>query len=369
MRTFGDDFSTGSAPEFADAFHLLQPLLVRELKRRGLWEAPPACLGVYGARHWKEPGALYDLAVETYLFIFARGLERLKAQLRATGYIDGLVVINIKYFLTETQKRCDPLGFRVYEVLRLAIRWMVKAGTLSVAAGDKRIRNSTVLKFKGVAAADLPDAEEINEVVTSWCSDLFPDLVLIRGPRVRQVKERLALRISTLREEGYPFFTFKSIMTPLRKDIRGRWEMAWKHHLGDLAIEHSTDGLLYYAQTTRPHDFPSNHSDKGTFQQLLEGVELQINSRTSDDVTKSHLLTLLAYIEDKILTEDSMTPSETRSKSTGALPSNRKLGQILGIPRQRLPDLFQQIRSLISEAADLRASFATSSKDDSDDNA
>ncbi len=129
----------------------LRAALRAELRRRGLWESPPAYLGVYGWESWEtsgaERGALEELLFECYSYIFVPRFRSLQAQLKVKPNIDGLIFLSIRNFLHERQKEHDPLGSQVFEVLRSAVRTALAEGTLRVLSGDERIRNDTVLGF------------------------------------------------------------------------------------------------------------------------------------------------------------------------------------------------------------------------------
>ena len=124
----------------------LQGALRGELRRRGLWNAPPDYLGVYGAEGWED--ALEELVSALYAFVFVERSRALQAQLRIKPNVDGLVFLNVRHFLHERQKEHDPLGSQVFEVLQSAVRRAVAVGDLHVLAGDPRVRNETVLGFR-----------------------------------------------------------------------------------------------------------------------------------------------------------------------------------------------------------------------------
>src|SRR5436309_14649242 len=101
----------------------LRGALRGELRRRGLWNAPPDYLGVYGSEGWED--ALEELLAECYAFVFVDRLRALQAQLRVKPNVDGLVFLNVRHFLHERQKEHDPVGSQVFEVLQSAVRCAV----------------------------------------------------------------------------------------------------------------------------------------------------------------------------------------------------------------------------------------------------
>ncbi len=120
--------------DFDEVWTALRRLLVSELKRRSLWSLPPAFLGIYGCVTWADPDAVEELVADCFVFTFAERFRSLKAQLRTKPDIEGLVLRNVRNFLHETQRRHDPVGFRVFTVLRSAVRNALSAGD---APGDR----------------------------------------------------------------------------------------------------------------------------------------------------------------------------------------------------------------------------------------
>jgi hypothetical protein len=172
----------GEEPEprrLATVRDALRGALRGELRRRGLWNAPPDYLGVHGAESWED--ALEELLAACYTFVFVERLRGLQAQLRVKPNVDGLVYLNVRHFLHERQKEHDPLGSQVFEVLQSAVRSAVAAGELHVLAGDPRVRNETVLGFQP-DADPAPPVQDFRSLVVRWNDDLLSDLVTLRGP-------------------------------------------------------------------------------------------------------------------------------------------------------------------------------------------
>src|SRR4030095_1988798 len=67
----------------------LRAAVRRELQRRGLWETPPAYLGIYGGASWEpaddaksHESPLEELVAECYTYVFVSRLRSLQAQLK-----------------------------------------------------------------------------------------------------------------------------------------------------------------------------------------------------------------------------------------------------------------------------------------------
>jgi hypothetical protein len=189
--------------EFEEVWTALRRLVVSELKRRSLWSLPPAFLGIYGCASWSDPEAIEELVAECFVFTFAERFRSLKAQLRSKPDVEGLVLRNVRNFLQETQRRHDPVGFRVFTVLRGVVRNVLSAGELQVIAGSPGVQRDTVLAFRAVPSAETARLEELRPHVLAWNDDLLPDLITARGWDVRQVTARLERHLHLWKPRGF----------------------------------------------------------------------------------------------------------------------------------------------------------------------
>jgi hypothetical protein len=302
---------------------ILRSALIGELRRRGLWNAPPDYLGVYG--HDSCEDALEELLADCYTFIFVDRLRSLQAQLQVKDNVDGLVFLNVRHFLHERQKERDPVGAQVFAVLQSAVRSAVAEGELHVLAGDPKVRNDTVLGFR-------PDAEprarvaagDLRSLVARWNDDLLPDLVTLRGKRQTEVVQRLRERLADLRDEGVEAFRFKDLIDPFKADVRARWTALLDQAIGETAIERSEDDTFQAVRLVRPD---TSFEEMQLFRRLvacvLEGIEgLDVSART-----REYLTTLW-----QLLRVQAMAGPEGRL-------SERRVEDLLGIPRDRHKEL------------------------------
>ena len=131
-----------TAEDFDAVWGKLHDALRSEMIKRSVWSAPPSYLGICGWNSWSAQEALEELLSDCYNFIFVRRLPGLEALLEIQENIEGLVFRNIRHFLFEKQKRHDPVGYRVFRVLRTAARQSLAAGVLHVLAGDEVVVTS-----------------------------------------------------------------------------------------------------------------------------------------------------------------------------------------------------------------------------------
>jgi hypothetical protein len=313
----------------------LRAALVAEMKRRGLWNTPPAYLGVYGGRTWAEaPDGLEDLVSECYTFIFVDRLRSLKEQLRAKANIDGLVTLNIRHFLHDTQKKHDPLGYRVFAVLRAACVELIEQGLLHVVSGPARIRNDTTLAFsahEGGEAVGPPPVEDAME----WAGNLFLDGLSAQGESLGALVRRAGQHLLALREAGGGRFRFGDVVKAAKHEVRVRWRDSLAEGAGmEIAAADEAPPRWVHVLTAQ-----SAIDERESFDKLLACVADRIATRDLPDATKDQLrrlLTLLASWADL-------------GASGEDVPSQRRMATLLGLSRSRVTELYLTLREVVSE--------------------
>ncbi|HVR99991.1 MAG TPA: hypothetical protein VMW27_25425 [Thermoanaerobaculia bacterium] len=328
---------TPDADLFHDAWHGLRAVLVGEMKKRGLWQSSPSYLGIYGWERWdsEEPGgdpraqaALGELVADCYAFIFVDRLQSLKRHLQDKPDIDGLVRLNIRHFLHERQKGHDPLGYRVFELLQAAVEEAVACGELYLLAGDRKIRNDTLLGFHP-AAEPQPAPPDLERIVMRWNDELVPALIAART-RQQPTVAQLRVFLLELPGRGIEAFRFRDLLEPLKRDARGRWAaLLGKEEKGSVA---PPPGAVPAAAPVPPG---STAESRQSFEDLTRCVSTSIDRMDADLRTRTQLATLWHYL--------------WRQQGEGAsrVPSHRQLSRCLNIPRERLPLLFALLRQIM----------------------
>ncbi|MCH9650740.1 MAG: hypothetical protein K0U98_21095 [Deltaproteobacteria bacterium] len=343
FRQLGDRLDATSGPAWEEFWGALQGALRRELHRRGLWESPPRFVGIEAAETWGGE-ALEELAVECYTFLMQR-LRALHQHLKVKSNIDGLVILNIRHFLYERQKRCDPLGFRVFDIARAAVRRAADTGALHIAGGSSRIENATLLEPTG--------GEKRGEILVatsgcfqdrcqSWVDSLMPDFVLARGRQRRDIEEQLADFFGSLDGREYGAFPFKVLVDALKAAVRVRWNAVWAHEQ-DEATGSQREGpqprLLSSALA-----FPQlSFEDEESFRALAGRVTEAVESAPGTVRQRDYLLKLWDFLR-------------TSSADPGivAIPSRRRTAARLGIPRYLLPELYGQLGRILESCREPR---------------
>lgn len=318
----------------------LRAVLVSELRKRSLWNASPAYLGVYGADRWSRPETLEELLVECYTAAFLRRLRSLGAQLRMRSSIDGLIFLNVRNFLHDTQKAHDPLGFRIFTLLRAALRALIGGGAMRILAGDEGIRNDTVVGFRADDPERRAGKEEIEERARALADAMLPDLITAVGKAQVKVIERLVGYLGDWREEGVGAFRFRELSSALSNDARGRWASIWQQKEGLVAREDGADGVAALVRRVQPD---AGWEERRSFRRLLMCVEAALDRHTPSarGPRREELRRLWLFLRSHVIDPE---VDET-------LPSKRKMATLLVIPRDRLGALQASLGLLVEGCA------------------
>jgi hypothetical protein len=338
---------------FERALKALRRELRRELERRGLWDSSPRYVGILGHERWPGPegapkgGAIEELLADAYEFIFVARLRNLLAHLEVKPQIEGLVRLNVRHLLHEAQRKHDPLGYRVYQILHAAIRQAVERGGLHIAVGGPAIRNETVLTFRPETnSGSLPPAQ-LEETVHRWNDDLLPGLVTARGKIREELVTDLRGRIEGLADARIEGFTFRELIDPLKHDARVRWRAL--HGLGGEEIGFEGAGA---DEDETPRVVPLVHPDTSVeddqhLSRLMECVEREVDDADETPTGKEYLGTLWDFLRTWV------------SEPHAELPSRRRQAALLDIPRNRMPDLYRTLQELVARCRRAIATKAT----------
>ena len=325
----------------------LRRVLRSELKNRGLWESSPVLLGVHGWRHWwaeaQERGsgdALDELASDVYVYVFVDRLRSLRAHLRHKPNIDGLVFRCLRNYLYDVQKRQDPLGFRIFSLIKSALRQLVQEGSLYVVAGSRRIANDTVFAFQRDAAPAQAELNDLVAVVRAWNDELLADLVVGRGTGEDAVVARLERRLLALADDGVEVFRTYDVVAPLKADVRARWAGLFEQEGGERAFEDLEDDLAEVVRIVRPD---GAFEERESFDRLVACVNERLERFRARRRTLDYLRALWHFLRT-FAAEAQVDGAELRRQL-----SRRKLGRQLSIPRDRLPELFETLRQMVRE--------------------
>ncbi len=313
-----------------------------EIRRRGLWHAPPSYFGIIGQTTWWQGDGFEELLHECYVYNFCDRQRALKRQLKAKNNIESLVRGNVRRFLQATQATHDPLGARIFRTLREATRRLVDAGAIQILEGDPEIRNETLLGFAtGAGLEETPQAVE--EHVRSWGDDLLPGLVTAVGRGVAKVLARMQDHLSRLQDQGIEVFRFRDVHGPLRHDVKERCGRVWARPGEGTGIEEEGGSLGFTSVSLVMPE--TDLEDQESLQQLFECMFSSIDSLGKTRKTKRYLLAFWRFLLDHIAERPA---SELNATGKDKIASDQRLGEFLGIPRERFRDLRTVLGELIT---------------------
>lgn len=344
IRTLEPGGPGPSAEMFQKLWKALRMAVRSELKKKGLWESPPAYLGVEGDR-WEAPrgaarrdagldDALDELVKDCYLFIFDERLRNLKAHLRHKPNVDGMVFLNIRHFLHERQCRYDPVGYHVYKALHGALGRALARGELRLLTGDPRIRNDSLLGWAAPGPVR-PAAFEGHSWAAAAGEALLPAMVDAKGSAWEGVLERLCERVVALRARGVEAFFFRDLVDPLKAVVRA-WVAA------RLSAELAAAAGVSPAEASPEAAAAAAES----YDKLVRCVESRLALLPLDPRTLGYLQKLWGYERTRA---DGIGPPLAGGADEGDALSQRKLAERLGIPRDRLPELKATLRQVVAE--------------------
>jgi len=336
FRMLGVD-NKSSDEMFSELWTDLRKALTHEMKQRGLWLAPPRYLGVYGGSEWTDE-LLEELLTDCYIF-FLSNLTSLRRQLEARKNIDGLIYLNIRHFLHETQKRCDPLSFRILEVVHEAVSDLLQKNILHVISAfpeigndsSLRIRNDTVLAFAPSHDPGEAGDVDLGRQAAAWNNVLLPELLI--SARVSDAAAGLADRIASLRSDGIEIFRFQDLIDPLKADARARWQVLMREDEGT-SFDEDDKGVKSIVKMIWPENV---FEERQSFEALIECVSGRIESAKLTERYRTWLMQLWTFMR--------FWAAEPESH----FPSHRTICNLLAIPRERIATLLETLGSILEE--------------------
>lgn len=326
----------------------LRGVLVGTMRRRGLWRSAPRHLGIVGYDSWQagrtsDPlsGALGELLVDCYTYVFVQRLDRLAAQLKVKTNIDGLVLLNVRHFLHDVQRRYDPLGYRIFKLTHAALRTLVDRGELIVTCGSERIDNGTVIAWRVPTEGKEAGAGTLEESVRAWAIDLLPGIIGARGNRQGAVVEHIVTALSRLREAGVRSIRVKCLLDPLKDELRRL--CAARLRLEPYGVVDRLGREDRLSQVIPDFGFENRDGCRALERDVADGI-LQLATRKK---TRQYLETLWTFLVEQANARSGDIATDAPGR--GKLPSQRKMSTLLGIPRERMPELFTMLGALVRQ--------------------
>lgn len=347
----------GEEPTRADFLEVrehLRVLLVGEMKKRGLWSAPPTYLGIQ-ASSWSDREALEELVGDAYTYVFADRLAALIKQSMDRSTLAPLIRMNVNHFVTDRQRLADPLGYRIFGRLKSATLKALKRGKLflhgePITSDPPKIHNQSELTFRR-GWFEAIKFQLLEMPVRLWNDFLLPDLILAEGRSVPAVIDRLLDLLLALPKDGIEAFLFGDLCRVQKEDARRRWEALWRDGF-DIAYSH--DGK---DDEPVPELAVAGHEE--TEAQWMERRELILEEvgQAIDDLEgvkakeKEDLWKLWIYLRSTRLFSPEMREGNgTKTTPDPDIPNDSKLGKLIGVSRKNIPKRIQTLRMLVETA-------------------
>jgi hypothetical protein len=332
VRQLSSDRAQPSAELAEEVWGVLRAMLRAEMRRRSSWHHPPAYLGVIGHAGWtsfdKGSDALDELVGQLYQFVFVRRRRSLSDQAERKASVDGLVALNVRNFLLDIQKRHDPVGFRVFEVLRRVVRDEIADGRLHHVGGDPRVRNDTLVSkdpwngdSRSIETAIL--AVNPTPLATRWASLHLEEIVTASHAAFGELRRQLGSELAAWLDDGKPGVQFAALATPLKQQIR----QGWARLLGDSLTPSAMDDRAAARSRAR-------------FADLSRCVRRGIAELESRRKHRLYLERLWEFLES--FAAEGPGFSEL-GVEIAELPSHRRMAKLLDIPRERIPELLDTL--------------------------
>lgn len=321
----------------------LRAVLITELRRRGLWSSLPSFVGIPAAS-WQEEGALEELVFDAYAFIFIHRLNGLTHQLEVRSNVDGLIIRNVRHFITERQRKADPLGYRVYDRLRGAVERLLELGHIHLRGHSPatkesetestgrlpRLHNNSVLAFEN-QLSPLADPSALTAPVSMWNNRRMPELVTAEGRGVPRVIEDLADDVASLQDMGIRAFRFQHLAKALKDDARGRWQALWQNQQETAPVD-SEPGA-----DRVPYVVPNESPDWPRFQAVVLACVEQTVAAVHQAKRQRDLWTVWLFLRG----------SRVDAEMPQALPGYSELGRQLQLPRERASQMLTQLKDMV----------------------
>jgi hypothetical protein len=291
----------------------------RKIERRGLWERPPGYFGFPEHSAWRDEGALEDAALE-FIDTYLRPRIRVEWSARTDEHLERLLSLMIGQFLSERQRRSDPVGHAVYENVVQALRLAVQRGVLRCEASAPSVSDHLYFVVTDERA---PRATPGELQARLGALDGWALTVPMLGAAGTAVQELFADLLAEMTRRSPASFRCRDLVVALRDDVRAAVEL----HLVDPDLGQGTemdrDGALVRVPVTLPPEL----ADRGgrLIPRLRDAVErLRCQKRV-----KVALLKLLEHLADG-----------------DEPPTRRELMRRLGVPRSTLSELMARLAAV-----------------------
>jgi hypothetical protein len=326
VRTFGRDCDPVGC-----VLPRLNRLLRARMRRRNLLDAPPRYLG-YAFPNWNDDDAFEELVFDCYLFAVARRIRGLQRQLRARTNIDGCICRNVDNFLTERQRRRDPVGYAVFGNVEAAAGELCAANQLTVEGhANGRIQNASILHLDARQANGDPCEPGRLQSAVAEASDWRDSLESLTSTTAEGCAWVVAL-LQRLRAAGTLHVRVVDLVHAIATRARDDWQALHATPAGELAFE-GDDELLTITRIVRP-------VDRTEWTDTLRNLRLAVLERIARERQQRVRERLTAVFDEMI---------RMLEETDFAQLEQTALADRLDMPDATLSDYLRRLRRILAE--------------------
>jgi hypothetical protein len=317
--------------------------LVRErIWKSDMWEQPPDYFGYPEYGSWGEafsgddpsPGPAADFFLEEVV----QELPFLERTIQEGNSVEALLRQKVKWFLTDRQKKHDPVGYRTFTNLVAVLEGMIADGAATATNRVRsKLRNPTLIQLKLGDSGPTPAARDLARVV-----DTDPDWlpVLRRLAKLGKGAQRLLReRLDRFPSQGVVAFSVGELGAVLKARVREAHE-AWNRPAGGspATSRRTPEPSDDFRTDALPGRYSSFEECLGALRQgVPEAVE---RSDYTPKVRRGMLAVFADWLKYLAVGQDH--------------PPLREWAAQLGLPKSSLGDYLQRLRSLIQEVLKIR---------------
>ena len=304
--------------------------LCNRMRWRGLSNGLPKWI-CYPFAEWKQRGAFDALLVDSVDYAIVRRTSSLCSALKKYDNIDYLVYNNIKYFLHEKQRHCDPIGYAVGINTQVAVQQAVTQGVFTAEELNNRgkVYNETILTVSANNSSEQPcnkDALKIALDKTKWL-EMQLKLVKMR----KTVQAELCQVICQLAEQGnITSFKFGDLAKIMKYEVRSAWQSL------NFALECDEFNQIFKQldNIAEPLKFDTTDEQWESWQNLIKQINNDIDHMNCHSKVRQRIFEEFQLIVTLI--EENQDP-----------PSQAQLAKYLKIPKNTLNQDMKRLRQLL----------------------
>ncbi len=199
--------------------------LCNRMRWRGISNGLPKWIG-YPFASWEEQGAFDALLVDSVDYAIVKKISGLFSALKKYDNIDFMVYNNIKFFLHERQRHCDPIGYAVGKNAQEAVQQALEKGVFAAKKlnNQGKVNNTTILRIYANCSAQQPcNKESLKHALRH--SKAWPKVQLKLVEMRKEVQAELCQVVCQLAEKGgITSFKFGDLAKIMKDEVRSAWQ-------------------------------------------------------------------------------------------------------------------------------------------------